>query len=67
MSCQHEWTESIRCSRCGQAVESRIEVGRQLDAALALLQRWKNRKTHGLARDLWRDTAIFLSKHGRPA
>lgn len=39
MSCLHEWAESIRCSRCGQAIESRIELGRQLDAALDLLER----------------------------
>lgn len=36
-----------------------------LDEALDLLQRWKNRKTHGLARDLWMDTTICLKKHGR--
>lgn len=42
MSCEHEWTESIRCSRCGQAVESKAEgmtaLSRELDEAVGLLK-----------------------------
>ncbi len=34
-----------------------------LDEALGLLQRWKNRRNHGYAAQLWRDTATFLDKH----
>lgn len=67
MSCQHEWTESIRCSKCGQAIESRIAVGRQLDAALALLQRWKNRRNGNKKFQLWMDTTKFIAAHrGQP-
>lgn len=66
MSCEHEWTESIRCSRCGQAVESKAEgitaLSRELDAALALLQRWKNRRTGDRKFQLWIDTTVFLKE-----
>jgi hypothetical protein len=33
MNCEHEWIESIRCAQCGQAIESRIAVGRMLEEA----------------------------------
>ena len=63
VSCQHEWTESIRCSRCGQTIESRVAVGLELDAALALLQRWKNRRNGNRKFQLWSDTTGFLKRH----
>ena len=63
MSCEHEWIESIRCAKCGQAIESRIAVGRELDEALDLLYRWQREYADsGIAS---RETLALLIKHGR--
>lgn len=66
MSCNHEWTETVRCAKCGQGVESKAEgitaLSRELDAALALLQRWKNRRNGNRKFQLWSDTTAFLKQ-----
>lgn len=53
MSCDHKWTESIRCTECGQTIEHRAEAFQKFkldfaklrdafEDAVALLRDWED-------------------------